>query len=226
MNGGPFDPNGKPPYPGAPNYGQPAYPPADPSQAQGYGSPPNYGQQPQQPPQAGFGTPGYPPPQGYGAPGGYPAPNAYAPPPGGYGAPQQPYAPQPYGQPNYAANPYAAPMTPYGAGMPGPPGMQGPASDINPGLFGAIPCPTCGMATNARADGAAVGFFVAGIPGWLIASALMTKYHCPQHGEVPAAYFPPNHQSSITNRKIAKIVGAVGVPLLLVGFFVLIAALN
>lgn len=54
----------------------------------------------------------------------------------------------------------------------------------------------------------------------------MTKYHCPQHGEVPAAYFPPNHQSSITNRKIAKIVGAVGVPLLLVGFFVLIAALN
>jgi hypothetical protein len=82
------------------------------------------------------------------------------------------------------------------------------------------------MATNARADGAAVGFFVAGIPGWLIASALMTKYHCPQHGEVPAAYFPPNHQSSITNRKIAKIVGAVGVPLLLVGIFVVIAALN
>lgn len=220
MNGGPSDPYGKPPYPGAPNYGQPVSPPADAPPAQGYGSPPNYGQQAPYPQQPNFGAPGYPPPQGYGA-GGYPAPNAYAPPPGGYGAPQQAYAP-----PNYPGNPYAAPMTPYGAGMAGPPGMQGPASDINPGLFGAIPCPTCGMATNARADGAAVGFFVAGIPGWLIASALMTKYHCPQHGEVPAAYFPPNHQSAISNRKIAKIVGAVGVPLLIIGGIFVVAALS
>ncbi|KAK4044937.1 hypothetical protein OUZ56_032343 [Daphnia magna] len=179
MNGGPFDPNGKPPYPGAPNYGQPGSPPAAPSQAQGYGSPTNYGGQ-QPPQQSGFGAPGYPPPQGYGAPGGYPPPQGYGAPgypartptprPGRLWRPQQGYAP-----PNYAANPYAAPMTPYAGGMMGPPGMQGPASDVNPGLFGAIPCPTCGMATNARADGAAVGFFVAGIPGWLIASALMTN---------------------------------------------------
>lgn len=176
-----------------------------------YGSPPPYGQ-PQQP----YGQPqqqqpyGQQPQQPYGQ---QPQqPYGQAPP---YGQPpQQPYGMQPPG--GFGGAPYGGPMMP-------PQAMHGPAAHVSVGLFGHIPCPHCGTPTRTSTGGGGqAARFAGGLVGWLIASAFLTKYYCGHHGEIPAERFPPAHQSSITNRKIAKIGG--GVALLFVVFSLIVVS--
>jgi hypothetical protein len=73
------------------------------------------------------------------------------------------------------------------------------------------------MATSSNAGvGSHAARVAGGLVGWLIASAFLTKYYCPSHGEIPNERFPPAHQSAITTRKIMKIGG--GLVLLVVVF--------
>ncbi len=74
------------------------------------------------------------------------------------------------------------------------------------------------MATRSHAGaGGHAARFAGGLVGWLIASALLTKYYCASHGEIPNAHFPPAHQSAITRRKLTKIGGGVGLLLFVLG---------
>ena len=172
----------------------------------------------QGPPHNPWGQPPYPPgpqpqqPQAYGQqPQAQGQPQPYGQPPQGYGPPQ-----------GHAPQPHHAPQPPGGfGGAPYPPQplmpMQhhGPVASV--GIFGHLPCPHCGMPTRSNAgDGAHAARFAGGLVGWLIASALLTKYYCLSHGEILPVHFPPAHQSAITTRKILKIGG--GVALLLVVF--------
>lgn len=121
-------------------------------------------------------------------------------PPAPPGVPQQPYGQQ---QPGYGPPGYG-PQPPGGfGGMPNQ-AMQMPGSGFVPdvGLFGHLPCPHCGTPTRSSAgNGGYAGRYAGGLVGWLIASAFLTKYYCPSHGEIPNERFPPAHQSAITTRQ-------------------------
>jgi hypothetical protein len=111
-------------------------------------------------------------------------------------------------------------MSPHGA----QPAMHAPGVVADVGVFGRLPCPHCGMATSSHAGGGGHAARLAGgLVGWLIASAFLTKYYCPSHGEISTERFPPAHQSAITTRKIMKIGGGV---LLLVFLFGLMGVLS
>jgi hypothetical protein len=105
-------------------------------------------------------------------------------------------------------------------------GMHGgPVADV--GIFGHLPCPHCGIATRSNAgSGGAAARYAGGLVGWLIASAFLTKYYCPSHGEIPATHFPPAHQSAITTRKIMKIGGGIVLLIFVFGLLGLSALLQ
>lgn len=101
-------------------------------------------------------------------------------------------------------------------------GHGGPVVEV--GFFGNIPCPHCGAPTASHAgEGVYVARSAGGLFGWLIASALMTKYYCPSHGSIAHDQFPGAHQDAITWRKVAKIGGAVAVLVLVLLVFVGVA---
>lgn len=102
---------------------------------------------------------------------------------------------------------------------------NGPVADV--GIFGHLPCPDCGTATRSHAGGGGHAARVAGgLVGWLIASAFLTKYYCPSHGQIANDRFPPAHRSAITTRKIMKIGGAVLVLLVVFALLALSAAIH
>jgi hypothetical protein len=87
------------------------------------------------------------------------------------------------------------------------------AKDI--GLFGAVPCPACGMTTHTRSMGSAVAGQAAGLVGMLIFSAVAAKYTCPTHGVVPREAFPAHHRNAIDMRRFLKL-GVAGALFMLV----------
>ncbi len=77
------------------------------------------------------------------------------------------------------------------------------------GLFEAMPCPHCGASMRSSAGhGGTAGRMVGGLVGWLLVSAIVSKYYCPTHGEVPKSALPREHQSLVTMRKLMMVGGA------------------
>ena len=228
MQGGgpPHNPYGQPGFvPGAQQpYGQQQQPYGQPQpQQQPYGQQQQpYGQQQQQQP---YGQQQQQQQQAYGAP---PQQQGYGQPQQGYGAPPQ--------QQGYGAPPGYGPQPPggFGAGFPQQPPMHpmhgmhgGPVADV--GVFGHLPCPRphCGIPTRSNAgSGGAAARYAGGLVGWLIASAFLTKYYCPSHGEIPAEHFPLAHQSAITTRKMMKVGGGVLLLFVVFGLLTLSALLR
>ena len=214
------DPTGRggPPFPGPAqaHSSDPSRPGWAAGPAPQHATPPGYGPAQANQPPPGYGAPqGYAPPPGYGPPPGYPAPQGYGAPPGpgaaqGYGPPPGFGAPAGYGSPaGYGAPPMAF----------GPPG---PVAHV--GLFGKVPCPFCGAPLTTHSNAAVIGRVAGGLLGWLLVSAFASKHYCPTHGEIKKAQLPPDHQSALTKKTIAKVAGACGV-LVLVLVLVLVQAL-
>ncbi|MFO0618510.1 MAG: hypothetical protein U0414_38310 [Polyangiaceae bacterium] len=152
-----------------------------------------------------YAPPGYPQPRAY--PHAYPPPPAHPPvhSPGSF-----------HGRPEFPAHP---------AHLAHSQAHSRPVLEV--GLFGNLPCPHCGAPTQSNAgEGAHVARWAGGLIGWLIASAFMTKYHCPTHGVIPHDQFPGAHQDAIVWRKVAKIGGAVAVFVFVIAIFFMIALLR
>jgi hypothetical protein len=108
---------------------------------------------------------------------------------------------------------------------PGAMHAHGPPADV--GIFGHLPCPHCGAATSSSAgSGAHAARFAGGLVGWLIASAFLTKYYCPSHGEIPTEQFPPAHRSAITMRKLMKAGGGLVLLVVVLGLLGVLSALD
>jgi hypothetical protein len=118
------------------------------------------------------------------------------PPPGPY--PQAPAYPAPGAQQPQGAQSWA-----------GPPVVQGPSGyGVRAiGLFDPIPCPHCGAPTH-NASGATVRY-AGGLLGVLLHGAIVARYTCMTHGEIPKNAFPPQHASSIDMRRLLKLAGAL-----------------
>jgi len=83
-----------------------------------------------------------------------------------------------------------------------------PGSVENIGVFGKVPCPTCGAPTSSHATGARAGQYVGGLVGWLVVRAFMGAYYCPSHGKIPLSALPPQHRNMVYLRKGLTIGGA------------------
>ncbi len=224
--------------------GNPGQPPGSgfgPPQHGGFGQP--FPQQPGQPAQPGHGAPQ----PGYGAPqGGQPAgfgspPSAFPGQPAGYGSPPNAFPGQPAGlegQPGAFGSPpgaFGSPPGGFGA-QPGAfgsqPGGFGPPQPAAPparklGIFDSVPCPHCGSAMRSSAGyGASAGRVFGGLVGWLLITAIASKYYCPQHGEVPTDARPADHRSTVTMRRVLMGGGALSLLVLVFGCIIFSAALR
>jgi hypothetical protein len=222
MNG-----NNGPPYPPGPYPQAPAYP--APGGQQPPGAQPGYGPPPNAPAGSPYPAQGAPYPGSYGAPAPYPQqPAAGYPAPGApYGSPYGAAPPYPYQQgaaPQAPGSPYGmqpGPGSPYGMqpgaypapvqpqSWAGPPVVQGPSGyDARAiGLFEPIPCPHCGAPTHSASSTTAR--YAGGLLGMLLYGAIVARYTCTTHGEIPKTAFPPQHASSIDMRRLLKLGGAL-----------------
>jgi hypothetical protein len=82
---------------------------------------------------------------------------------------------------------------------------------------GGMNCPRCGGPV-------AVGSSTVMMPGllWIIISALSTTYSCPKCGTIPFGEFPPDVQASERSNMWLKILGALGLFVLIIVVVVLI----
>lgn len=67
---------------------------------------------------------------------------------------------------------------------------------------------------------------VGGVVGWMIVSAIASKYYCPQHGEVPTNALPAEHRSTVTLRRAMMIGGALGLLALVFACMIFAAAMR
>lgn len=74
--------------------------------------------------------------------------------------------------------------------------------------------------------GGSAGRVFGGLVGWLLITAIASKYYCPQHGEVPTDALPSEHRSTVMIRRVLMGGGAVSLLFLVLGCVVFSALLR